>query len=100
MHLEDFIVSFYSSFRVELNADKTVCYQTQVLCLRQLIFGNSFKIALTISNCLPRNEWAHRPQVISVHDEMVFGLPVNNMLCSPALIGLSCFLNFFQHKWH
>lgn len=76
---EDFIiVSFYSRFRVELNADKTICHQTQVLCLGQLIFGNSARIALIISNRLSRNAAAHRPHMISVRDEVEFELPGNN----------------------
>lgn len=84
--LEEFIiVSFYSRFRVELNADKTICHQTQVLCLRQLIFGNSARMALTISNSLSRNEAAHRPHMILVHDEVEFELPGNSITCSAPL---------------
>lgn len=80
--LEDFIiVSFYSRFRVELNADNTICHQTQVLCLRQLMFGNNARIALIFSNCLSRNEAAHRPHTILVHDEVKFELPGNNTTC-------------------
>lgn len=79
-----------------------MCDQPRVLCLRQLIFGNSAKIALIICNCLPRNEWAQRPPMIAVHNEMVSGLPVKATLALLPYIDWIFLLPFFffQNKWY